>query len=161
VFFIFRIGGIENQFLSSSVISTPSLEAMNKDQLQDYINQQQILLSQATSLTKTYQKNIDTARLLFDSLMYNTQFSACAVSYVYKKISEEMLTSNISTSSQSAATNSGVDDFSGDLTAKPTKKIQDSVDVDFIFSQPSLEAQYLNSANNVRLIYDRASRSIK
>lgn len=89
--------------------------------------------------------------------------SECAVVYVYKKISEETTTPTTPTPVQSAAVNSNTSTTPtvSNLDATPTTKIEDTVDIDFTFTNPELELQFLSIADNVKITYDRASSMVK
>ncbi len=76
-------------------------------------------------------------------LQNGTCISDCAVSYVYTKEPESALPAPLTTQS-----------------AQNITSVKDSVSIDFTFTNPALESQFRLASDNVRLIYDRATRKI-
>lgn len=98
------------------------------------------------------------------TLAPTVSYSQCAVSYVYTKISEETITPVIPTPEPSSfPEDSWIPTVSTlpNLDTIPTNKIEDSVDIDFTFSDPTLESEFIRYSDNVTLKYDRTSRMVE
>lgn len=82
----------------------------------------------------------------------NECISGCTVGYTYQKISE----------TQQARSPESVTPTVGDASSPVMDtNIEDSANFDFIFTDKVLETQFTASGDNARLIYERATHSMK
>jgi hypothetical protein len=90
----------------------------------------------------------------------------CAVVYKYQNISEKILDPSLpllpsEENDPSSGKTFSPEEIRNMLDAVKTQQIENSVEMDFSFSQSTLQSAFINFGDNIRLIYDRDLSTVK